>query len=62
MKFEIEKVLAEKVMNYLAQRPWIEVKDLLAGMMAMKLVEEPTEAIEEPTHGVAKERDESSAD
>ncbi len=44
MKFEIEKDLAEKVMNYLAQRPWIEVKDMLTGMMAMKVIEEPTES------------------
>lgn len=46
--FRIDQKLAEKLMNYLAQRPWIEVRELLDGLMTMKPVtEEKTDDVAE---------------
>lgn len=54
MKLIIEKELAEKVANYLAQKPWIEVHELIRQLMSLQ-------SIKEPTDDLAEKRDENSA-
>jgi hypothetical protein len=43
--FEIREDLAQAVVNYLAERPYKEVRLLVTGMMALKPLEEPKEAL-----------------
>jgi hypothetical protein len=46
MKLEIEKELAQEVLNYLVQKPYGEVALLISKIMALKPIEEkPKEEI-----------------
>ena len=45
--FEIREDLAQAVVNYLAERPYKEVRLLITGMMSLKPIEEPKEALKE---------------
>lgn len=44
MKIEVEQELIEKIANYLASKPWYEVKDMLSELITK---EEPTEDVQE---------------
>lgn len=52
---KIEVGLAQALVNYLATKPWIEVKDFIPALMALQPI---TEAV---TDGLAEERDENRA-
>jgi hypothetical protein len=45
--FEIREDLAQAVVNYLAERPYKEVRLLVTGMMSLKPIEEPKEPLKE---------------
>ena len=44
MKFEIEKDLLEKIANYLASKPWIEVQGLLAELQKLEKITDKEES------------------